>query len=106
MDITVLGKSIRKNRELLNLTQDKLAELLNVSTHYVYELERGLKFPSLPMLIQIAEIFHISIDSMFLDGDLTCHDTNKLQVLLDNLTDEKKEKLYEIIIKLLPYLNL
>lgn len=106
MDITFLGKSIRKNRELLNLTQDRLAELLNVSTHYVYELERGLKVPSLPMLLQIAEIFHVSIDSLFTETSSFTAGENHLQILLDNLTDEKREKLYTIITQLLPYLNL
>ena len=106
MDITLLGKSIRKNRELLNLTQDKLAELLNVSTHYVYELERGLKVPSLPVMIQIAEIFHVSIDFMLSETVPYHSDADNMQLLLNSLTREKKEKLYNIVAGLLPYLNL
>lgn len=105
MDTSFLGKSIKKNRELLHLTQDKLAELLNVSTHYIYELERGLKLPSLPVLIQIAEIFHVSIDSL-LSAPVLSKNGDNFHALLENLTDSKKEKLYKIICQLLPYLNL
>ncbi len=106
MNIDFLGKSIRKNREKLSLTQDKLADLLNVSTHYIYELERGMKLPSLTMLMQIAETFHVSIDSMLTESNEFNNDNNNLDLLLKDLSDSKKEKLYEILRQLLPYLNL
>lgn len=37
MNINNLGIEIKKNRKLLKLTQEQLAELIDVNPHYIYE---------------------------------------------------------------------
>lgn len=43
MDFEQIGMRIKACRKQKHLTQEKLAECLDVSSHYIYELERGVK---------------------------------------------------------------
>lgn len=49
----VVGNNIRLFRQSNRLTQEKLAELVNVSNSYIGYLERGLRVPSLDLLARI-----------------------------------------------------
>ena len=44
------------------MTQEVLAEKANIGTIYLGEIERGLKMPSLNVLIQIIEALGVSAD--------------------------------------------
>lgn len=107
MDAKNLGTSIKYNRELLNLTQEKLAELADVSPHYIYELERGLKLPSLPVLIELSEILHTGIDHLLnesLKKDENIND--ELNIILNKLDEKQRKNLANILKGLLPHLKL
>lgn len=55
--------SIMKSlRESQNLSQEKLADILNVAQQTVGKWERGITVPRQPMLIKIAKYFHVSTD--------------------------------------------
>lgn len=50
-----LGEGIRRRREETGLTQEELAERLDVSRSFVARIENGDKMPSLNMLVKIAD---------------------------------------------------
>ncbi|MBQ4326972.1 MAG: helix-turn-helix transcriptional regulator, partial [Clostridia bacterium] len=50
MDYTALGKRIREERLKLNLTQEQLAEDVDLSTAYIGQIERGERRVSLENL--------------------------------------------------------
>lgn len=108
MNLSNLGNSIKLNRERMNLTQEKLADLLDVSPHYIYELEKCGKTPSLPTIIKIAEVFHISIDSLLSDHNEpeVLYNSDQLSELLNSLSANKRNNLYKVLCNLLPYLKL
>ena len=108
MNIANLGKSIKKEREFRKLTQEQLSELLDVSTHYIYELERGTRIPSLPLLIKLSEVLHVSADRLLSDTAAENNAVNPqmLNDLINTLTDEQKQNLYNIINVLMPYLKI
>lgn len=108
MNIANLGKSIKKEREFRKFTQEQLSELLDVSTHYIYELERGTRIPSLPLLIKISEVLHVSADRLLSDTTAESDAVNPqmLNDLINTLTDEQKLNLYNIINALMPYLKI
>ena len=54
IDFKVIGKRIRIARIQADLTQEKLAELIGVSTPYMSNIERGTTKVSLTRLISIA----------------------------------------------------
>ena len=107
MNANNLGSAIKRNREFLNLTQEKFAELIGVNPHYIYELERGLKLPSLPVLIKISQILHTGIDNLLAENQDSLNSSdNELNSIIHNLTPSQKATLAKIIKQLLPYLNL
>lgn len=63
-----LGKRICFYRLKFNITQEKLAALTNCSREYIAYLESGTKTPSLPTLIDLANVLHISVDDLLVDS--------------------------------------
>lgn len=49
-----VGKTIREFRLQAELSQDDLADRMDVSTPYISMLESGKRYPSLEMLIRVA----------------------------------------------------
>ncbi|MCY7823332.1 helix-turn-helix transcriptional regulator [Bacillus spizizenii] len=47
-------------------SQDKLAELLNVSRQTIISIEKGKYNPSLPLALQIAKTFNTIVEQIFL----------------------------------------
>ena len=61
----VLALNLKKNRLKLGLTQEKLSEKANISTHYFAMLELAKKFPSASMLERLAEALEIEPHELF-----------------------------------------
>ena len=61
MELT-LAENIRSFRKQRKLTQEKLAEALGVTVGAVYKWESGLSQPELNMLVEIADLFDVSVD--------------------------------------------
>lgn len=59
-----LGKTIYEHRIRKNLSQGDLADLLNVSRQSVSKWENNLTVPDLEKIIQLSEIFEISLDEL------------------------------------------
>lgn len=55
----IVGHNIKHFRVTQGLTQERLAELLNISSSYIGYLERGKKNPSLDLLFKIATVLQI-----------------------------------------------
>ena len=62
-----LGANIVMYRKQLGLTQAKLAEQLNYSDKAVSKWERGESIPDVLTLVQLAELFDITIDDLIRD---------------------------------------
>ena len=56
----VLGSNIRRRRLELGLTQEQLAERLNVTQGYISDLEKGKRAPLLKTLAEFSEILQVS----------------------------------------------
>lgn len=107
MDITELGFRIKQCRKSKQLTQEKLAELIDVSSHYIYEIEKGLKCMSLPTLVDIALALNTSTDYLLFGTQEYSSEKqiNQLDVMLNDLPDQKRQNITEIIKLLVPYLK-
>ena len=53
---------IRELREAKSLSQDQLAEKLNVTKQAISQYERGVRKPSMPMLEALCDFFNVSSD--------------------------------------------
>jgi len=61
----VLGKKIQKKRNERGLTQEELADKVNVSHAYIGYIEQGRNTPSLEVIEKIARVLKTSISSFF-----------------------------------------
>ena len=61
MDQVKIGSFLKELRKEKNLTQENLAEKLNVSNRTISRWETGSNMPDIGLLIEIAEFFEVSI---------------------------------------------
>lgn len=59
-----LGEAIRKQREFLGLSQEKLAERCGFDRTYISMVERGKRNPSFLNLLKLAEGLETSVSSL------------------------------------------
>lgn len=57
-----IGLRIKQSRKAAKLTQEQLAEKIEVSTQYISDLERGVVGTSIPTLIKICDCLCVSSD--------------------------------------------
>ena len=63
-----VGKNIKQLRLHKKMTQSQLAERLGVSSQAVSKWEKDINAPDIALLPEIAKIFGVSIDELFLDN--------------------------------------
>ena len=61
MDLKKIGSFLKKLRKEKGITQEELAEMLYVSGRTVSRWETGTNMPDISLLVDIAEIFDVSI---------------------------------------------
>ena len=60
------GTQIKRIRTNLALTQEQLAQKLNVSRQTISSWENNRNLPDLQMVVQIAQTFNLSLDQLIL----------------------------------------
>ena len=60
-----LTPKIREYREKQGLTQSELADLVGVRRETIVNLERGRYNPSLKLAMDIAKVFHVTVEEIF-----------------------------------------
>jgi len=81
-----IGLFLKKLRNEKKLTQDQMAEQLNVSGRTISRWETGSNMPDIEMLVELSEFFNISI-SEIIDGERKS----------DKMNQEEKEKVLKIV---------
>ena len=62
-----IGNNIKQLRQKNNLTQEQVAGKLGVSYRAVSKWENGANTPDIALLPEIANLFGVTIDSLFSD---------------------------------------
>lgn len=68
MDQKKIGIFLKKLRKEKNITQEELAEKLNVSNRTVSRWETGNNMPDISLLVELSEFYHVSIPEI-VDGE-------------------------------------
>lgn len=126
LDMKETGRRIKQKRKELSMTQEKLAEQIDVSTHYIYEIESGMKTMSIYTLDAITHALQTSSDYLLygicIPSNLENNNSSKipddfsknkeslpepdqLSIMVDSLSAQKRNALSEIIKVLLPFLK-
>jgi len=62
-----LGRMIKEYRELYNLTQERVATIIKVSRQAISNWERGLSYPDIFALRDLANIFDIGMEKLMVN---------------------------------------
>ena len=60
-DRKLLGEGIRKYRRQARLTQEKLAERIDINPVYMGQIERGYRVPTVDVLLRIAKALKVQL---------------------------------------------
>lgn len=105
MDLTTIGKNIRKYRTEKGMRQEVLAEKTNLTPNYIGMLERSDKIPSLATLIRIANALDVTSDMLLCDI-LDNGYKIKNSLLLDRISklpEKEQMRIYAVIETLLAH---
>lgn len=62
MDCKAFGGRILLRRKAMRMTQEKLAELVGVSTSFIGHLERGSRMPSVDTVCALCRVLEVPSD--------------------------------------------
>lgn len=98
LDSTIIGQRIKQARLNKNMTQEKLAEKLDVSVTFLSRIERGTIVLNLKRLSEICSILEIS-EGEILNGAIPNSNnylTSEFSNLLKNCPADKARLIYDI----------
>ena len=75
-DATEFAARLSTLRKAQGMTQEEMAEALNISLEHLSKMERGKRKPSIDLIIAMACYFHVSTDYLLCQTEL-CKHTNK-----------------------------
>ena len=67
MDYKLMGQRIREHRKKKGLTQEQLAELIDISPSFMGHIERGSRCASLPTLVRLCWALGVTADELLQD---------------------------------------
>jgi len=101
----VLGATIRRQRQLAQMSLRQLSELAQVSNPYLSQIERGLHEPSVRVVRSIAKALNVSAEELLGDAGMlddeadaeSAVSTTEEAIRSDSsLTDEQKDSLVSV----------
>lgn len=80
-----IGNKINQLRKLSGMTQEQLAEKLNVSRQTISKWESDSTSPDLESIVKISRIFHVSLDDLLKEGEAGVANKTDVQITLEDL---------------------
>ncbi len=100
MDQVRIGAFIKELRKEKGLTQEQLAERLNVSGRTVSRWETGANMPDISLLVELAEFFDVSIPEI-IDGERKSEkmdqETKEVANIMADYADAEKENIIKSV---------
>lgn len=98
IDRILLGRRIKKIRNLRQLSQAKLAERIGVSVPFISHIETARTMVSLETLLKIANTLDVTVDTLLYDNQRSdlCEYAFDLANLLKDCSNEEKRFIYDM----------
>ena len=101
-----MGLTIAKYRQQSGLTQNEVAEKLNIGYEAVSRMERGIVMPTVERLVELAEIFDCEAADLLTQSSNRIEDQSaQIKSLLSDLGEQDRLLLLDIITKLVDRLK-
>lgn len=88
LDFKEIGLKIKERRKAVGITQEYIANVLDVNPSHISNIECGRANPSLTALVKIANILHCGVDD-FVSGEYTYKTDNEIETTLDDKIMDK-----------------
>ena len=101
-----VGFQIKNEREKFGMTREDFSGILDISSYFLGQVERGERRMSVNGYINVCECLHISMDSLFskqVNININ-NDTNDIYSLLNKCSEKESIVIESIIKSLLPHL--
>ncbi len=98
MDYYEIGQRIRAYRKALGLSQEQLAEQADISVTHMSHIETGNTKLSLPVLVQLAQALHTSLDALVFGNHIStkADELDALASVLENCTPRETRIILEL----------
>lgn len=102
-----IGRQIQQLRKQKGYTQEQFAEMIDLSTNYFSDIERGKSFPRPEKLVAIINTLECSADDLFQDVIQTGYQikASRLADRLADLSPENKQLVMDLLDVLLKNLK-
>lgn len=94
-----IGKRLQEQRKRKGLTQEQVAERVELSTGYYSAVERGIYTVSLDKLVDILNVIGCTADDVFVDVLKTGSEikASKLGEMLGTLSEKDKNNILDVV---------
>lgn len=97
-----IGSNIREYRKKCHLTQEKLAEKIDITPSHLNRLERGRQKPSIEALCAISDGLSIDVVQLFLpsqtDESMDCHNLTLREIV--TLLEKRPKRDVKVILEI------
>ena len=97
MNKKIIGQRIRKQREDLQLTREKFAEIVGISAPFLAEIESGRKGMSAETLYKMCENLSLSANQILLGKDNFSASGNKIISLIEKIPYKYHDIVFELL---------
>ena len=99
LNLISTGEIIRKMRKKRDLSQEQLAEKVNITPTYVSLIENGYKCMSLELFVAIANALNISADELLVESlvNTVKVSNHEFSTLLDDCSEYEKRILRDVL---------
>ena len=107
MNKLTIGDRIKETRRIRGLTQEQLAEKVDITLEYISQIERGLKIPSMQVFIKLVEVLDASADYLIRDSVSTrnLYGDKQIGARLERLSPKQRVALEALIDTYIKYLD-
>ncbi|MCH4548070.1 helix-turn-helix domain-containing protein [Rhizobium changzhiense] len=91
----IFGANLRHHRKAKRLTQDQLAEMVELSSEMISKIERGIAAPSFTTIEKLSEVLELPEGAFFGIGLVVTADNtrtrqlSRIQILLSRMNEEQ-----------------
>jgi transcriptional regulator with XRE-family HTH domain len=97
--MVLFGMRIKELRKNEGLSQEELAERVNISSKYLSRIEMGQHFPSIDTLVRLADVLNVELKDFFEFAHET-NDPKELKRTLEVIVHEADKEKLRLLVKI------
>lgn len=104
-DDIMIGSRVRDIRESMSLTREQFSELIDISSSFLSQIERGDKSMSIDTLMVISSKTGFSCDYILFGDVSKSNFASRINRIISNSTNDVAEVIYDVIRPLTKHLG-